>query len=64
MPYDNTNRGTLSKNERKTKDTHPEYTGQINVEGKEYWLSAWVKEAKQGPNAGKKFFSMSVKPKE
>jgi len=58
--YDNTNTGALFRNERKTKDTHPEYSGTINVEGKEYWLSAWVKESK----AGQKFFSMTVKPKE
>lgn len=58
--YDNTNRGTLGKNKRKEKDTHPEYTGTLNVEGKDYWLSGWVKD---GPE-NSKFFSLSVKPKE
>lgn len=58
--YDNTNRGTLGKNRRKEKDSHPEYTGTLNVEGKEYWLSGWVKD---GPE-NSKFFSLSVKPKE
>jgi hypothetical protein len=58
--FDNTNRGTLGKNERRTKDTHPEYTGHIDVNGVGYWLSAWVKEG-QG---GKKFFSLALKPKE
>jgi hypothetical protein len=59
MAYDNTNRGTLGKNLRREKDTHPEYTGQIDIDGVGYWLSAWVKEGQGG-----KFFSLSVKPKE
>jgi hypothetical protein len=57
--YDNTNRGTLGKNQRKEKDTHPEYTGKLNVDGVDYWLSAWIKEGPTG-----KFFSLSVQPKD
>ena len=61
MDYDNTNRGALFKNEKKAKDTHSDYNGNINVEGVEYWIDAWVKE---GRDTGKKFFSLSVKPKQ
>jgi hypothetical protein len=57
--YDNTNRGTLGKNERRESDRHPEYTGKLNVDGREYWLSAWVKQNDRG-----KFFSLAVKPKD
>lgn len=57
--YDNTNRGALFKNTRKDSDNHPDYNGSINVDGVEYWLSAWVKEGAKG-----KFFSLSVKSKE
>lgn len=60
MTYDNTNSGTLSKNDRREKDTHPQYKGQINVDGVDYWLSAWVRTRKSD---GGKFFSLSVKPK-
>lgn len=56
--YDNNNRGIMSKNDRKEKDTHPDYNGKINVEGKDYYLNAWVKERKDGSG---KFFSLSVK---
>jgi len=59
MAYDNTNRGTLGKNQRREKDTHPEYTGQIDINGVGYWLSAWVKEGQTG-----KFFSLAVRPKD
>lgn len=57
--FDPTNRGALFKNDRKTKDTQPGYTGSLNVDGVEYFLDAWVKEGKSG-----KFFSVSVKRKD
>jgi hypothetical protein len=57
--FDPTNRGTLFKNDRKESDSHPDYKGSINVNGEELWLSAWIKDGKNG-----KFMSLSVKPKE
>lgn len=59
--FDNTNRGILSKNKNKTADNHPEYSGSINVDGTDFWLSAWIKESSKD---GSKFFSLSVKPKD
>lgn len=59
--YDNTNSGLLSRNDRKEQPNHPDFKGQINVAGVDYWLSGWVKERKDGSG---KFFSLSVKPKD
>lgn len=53
------NSGSLFKNDRKEKETHPDYKGDINIGGKNYWISAWVKEGKNG-----KFFSLSVNVKD
>ena len=58
--YDNTDRGALFKNHDKESDDHPDYRGQINVDGTEYWLSAWLKESKKG----EKYMSLAVKLKE
>lgn len=58
--YDNEKRGSLFKNDRKEKDSQPDYNGTCQIEGVEYYMNAWVKESK----AGKKYFSFSFKPKE
>lgn len=50
MEYDNTNKGSIWKNDKKATDKHPDFRGSINAEGKEYWLSAW-KGDKTNPRA-------------
>lgn len=55
--YDNS--GILGRNDRKEKESHPTHSGQCTIDGKEYWLSAWVKEGERG-----KFFSLAFKPKD
>jgi hypothetical protein len=58
--YDNTNSGTLFKNDMEGKsENFPPYGGSLNVDGQEYWVSAWVKDGQKG-----KFFSLAIKPKE
>lgn len=58
--FDNTNRGSLFKNDKKTEDKHPDMSGSINIDGTEYWISGWKKQSK----AGTGFISLSVRPKE
>jgi len=58
--YDNTNRGALFRNEQKEQPNHADYNGSININGVDYWLNGWAKISK----AGKKFLSLSIKPKQ
>ena len=52
--------GSIFKNERKEKESQPDYRGEIlTPEGQALEISLWVKEGKKG-----KFFSASVKPKQ
>jgi hypothetical protein len=54
------NSGVLFRNDRKEKDTHPDYTGNATIDGVDYWISAWLKDGKSGG----KFFSFAFKRKE
>lgn len=51
--------GSLFKNEKKEKDTHPNMTGSALIGGVEYWVSAWTKEGAKG-----RWQSLSFKPKD
>ncbi len=57
------NSGSLFRNEKKTDPDSklPDYTGNIMVNGQEFWLSGWLKVAK---GSGKKYFSVAVTPKD
>lgn len=57
--YDNTNRGVLFVNDRKERDSQPDRTGSINVEGVEYFIDGWIKDSRKG-----KILSLSVKRKD
>jgi hypothetical protein len=49
--YDETNRGAIWKNEKKETDKHPDFTGSINVDGHDYWLSGWKRAADASPKS-------------
>jgi hypothetical protein len=60
--YDNSNRGSIWQNQKKTTDNHPDFTGSLNVDGVDYWVSAWKRKADASPNAPA--LSFSIKPKD
>ena len=54
--FDNTNSGALFRNDKKEPGSkQPDYTGKINVNGKDLQLAAWLREGSKG-----KFFSLKV----
>ena len=55
--YDNS--GSLSRNDRKEQQNHPDYKGKATVDGVEYWLSGWIKDGENG-----KWLSLAFKLKE
>ena len=59
--YDNSNTGVLFKNDRKTEDKHPDYTGSFyDANGTDYFCDAWIKKSSK---TGGTFLSFRVKPK-
>jgi uncharacterized protein (DUF736 family) len=53
--------GTLFVNDRKEKENHPDYKGNVVINGVEMWVSGWKKASRDG---SKKYLSLSFKPKE
>lgn len=51
--------GTLFRNDKREKDTHPHAQGTAIIDGIEYWISAWTKDGAKG-----KFQSLAFKRKE
>ena len=47
------NSGAIFKNDKKTSETHPDYKGTVNVNGKDMEVALWLRESK----AGTKYFS-------
>lgn len=60
--YDETNRGAIWKNENRQSDKHPHFSGSINIDGKDYWLSGWKKA--EGASDRAPLVSFSVRPKD
>ena len=58
--FDNTNCGVLFRNNRKDRENDPDYRGELNVGGTEYWINAWLRTSKSGTT---KFLSISVRGK-
>ena len=53
------NSGVLFRESNKKGETFPDYKGSIRVEGKDFWISGWIKDGKNG-----KFMGLAVNPKD
>lgn len=58
---DKENKGALFKNNDKTKETQPDFRGNITIAGQEYQLSAWKNISKKD---GKPFISLQASTKQ
>jgi len=58
--FENNLRGVLFNNDKRKSDASPDMTGHLEIEGTEYWVSAWWQEAKTGVE----YLSFRINPKE
>ena len=54
--YDETNSGVLFHEKEVKSERHPNMTGKLNVEGKEYRIAAWEKTSRSGDT----FLSLAI----
>ena len=65
--FDDRNRGSIWKNEKKETDKHPDFTGSQNVvcagcgQSHDYWVSAWKRKEGAAERAPALSFSVKLK---
>lgn len=57
--YDSNLTGVLFKNDKDGNEKRPDYKGSAEIEGVQYWVSAWIRDGAKG-----KFMSMKYEAKE
>ena len=61
MEYDNTNRGSIWMNDKKETENHPDFKGSLNVNGQDFWVSAWKRKEGAKPTSPSLTFSIKAK---
>jgi len=64
MNYDNNMKGALWINKKREKDTHPQMKGQCEINGVQYWVSAWTKKTQTGDTMQSLAFTPKEEPKQ
>ena len=49
--------GSMFKNDNPKNEKSASHAGRVKIEGKEYWINAWVNESKNG----RKYFGLTFK---
>jgi hypothetical protein len=49
--YDNNLSGVLFKNDKGDNEKRPDYKGSAEIEGVQYWVSAWIRDTAQSTAA-------------
>ena len=57
--YDNDNRGAVWRNEKKSTEKHPDFTGKATISGVDYYVSAWRRGPDDNPRAPALRFTVS-----
>lgn len=52
--------GSMFRNDKKTTDKHPDFKGSVTIDGRQYWLSGWIRNSER---AGE-WISVSAQPKD
>lgn len=58
--YDNDNRGAVWRNEKKSTDKHPDFTGKATIAGVDYYVSAWRRGPDDNPKSPALRFSVTA----
>jgi hypothetical protein len=48
MTFDDTNTFSLNKNDKQGNERRPDYKGKVNIEGRIFWLSGWIRQGANG----------------
>lgn len=56
--------GSLFKNDKREKDTHPHMQGSCTIDGVKYWISAWTNDGDKGRWQGLKFKRAEAAPQQ
>lgn len=57
--YQNAGNGSMERNKEKRSDKSPDFKGRVTIDGKQFWLSGWNREDRDG----NQFISLAFEPK-